>query len=358
MKFSYTYYFSLSPPLFLGVADCHIEGLKIVLGFKLVRRSPTQLNAEKEDESSSPPSPPPLTTDVEADETKTKKETEKDGASTTNKEDAQQYPVHLVLASKSFEVENLELTIAGSTITWVYNMLLGLFADVVRDYIVTNVLESLEAETEEWLSKLNDTSDTVRLALVLQNVFNVPTNQLDIVGPSVPRSEKENGMVLIQSDQTQGNEFSVDFLEKGPLGMRIGRDATNADGRSIVTQFIMNGKNNTSLAKESGLIQPGDVILALNGKSMDGMNTSSVINELRVASRPLKINFLRYEKSSKSSQGKQAVVEQVFGPGPLGLELTANTNIGGNIPRKLPPSSKLCWSFNCSIISLFYLSFL
>ena len=163
---------------------------------------------------------------------------------TTTEDD---YPVHLVLASKHFEVENLELTIAGSTITWVYNMLLGLFADVVRDYIVTNVLDSLEEAADVWLDKLNDTADTVRLAVVLQNVFNVPTNGLEIVGPKIPREEREgSGMVLIQSDQSQGVEYKVNFVQPGPLGMRIGTDASHNDGKPVVTQFIKSSQTGIS----------------------------------------------------------------------------------------------------------------
>ena len=323
-----------------GVADCDIEGLKIVMGFKLVRRSPTQLKktgTEDEGESGGVEGVGEVkdnkntTTD---DENQDKQEQEeKEGVKQTEKAEAN-YPVHLVLASKSFEVENLELTIAGSTITWVYNMLLGLFADVVRDYIVTNVLESLEEATDEWLATLNEASESVRLALVLQNVFNVPTTKLDIVGPPIPRAERDqNRMVLIQSDLTSGTEFDVDFLTTGPLGMRIGTDASNNDGRSIVTQFIKNGTSGRSLAEESGLIQMGDIPIALNGKKLQGLNTSAIINQMRIATRPLKIKFLRMESASKSSQGKQAVIEQVFGPGPLGLELTANTNIAGSVPR-------------------------
>ena len=305
-----------------GVADCSIEGLNIELGFKLVRRSPTALDQKEAVEILNN-----TTTDNQEKDNNNNAKDEKEQK--TIGEQKEDYPVHLVLASKHFEVEHLELTIAGSTITWVYNMLLGLFADVVRDYIVTNVLDSLEEETDVWLDKLNDTADTVRLAVVLQNVFNVPTKGLEVVGPKIPREERENGMVLIQSDQSQGIEYDVHFLQKGPLGMRIGTDASNKDGRSIVTQFIKNGEGGVSLAEQSGKIQTGDIPIALNGKNIEGMSTSAIIGEMRLAGRPLKIKFKRIKESSKTSQGQQAVIEQVFGPGPLGLELTANTNIAG-----------------------------
>ena len=147
--------------------------------------------------------------------------------------------------------------------------------------------------------------------------------------PEIP----ELGMDVVEEEQSQGVNYEVNFTKDGPLGMRIGTDATYKDGRSIVTQFINNGKNGMSLAKECGKIKPGDIPIGLNGKSLEGMTTSAIINEMRLAGRPLKIKFKRMEATSKTSQGKQAVVEQVFGPGPLGLELTANTNIAGSVPR-------------------------
>ena len=84
-----------------------------------------------------------------------------------------------------------------------------------------------------------------------------------------------------------------------------------------------------SLAERTGKIKLGDIPVALNGKSLEGMPTSAIIASIREANavRPLRMTFRR--DVNESAQGKQAVIEQVFGPGPLGLELTANTNIAG-----------------------------
>ena len=46
----------------------------------------------------------------------------------------------LVLASNTLSMAEIELNEKGSTIGWVYNMLLGLFADVVKRYIILRVV--------------------------------------------------------------------------------------------------------------------------------------------------------------------------------------------------------------------------
>lgn len=296
-----------------GLADCTIEGLELKLSFKLVRR--------KLDLDSS------------------KSEVCKDG----NNGDGADLPIHLVLAKKEMSVEKLELSTRGATITWVYNMLLALFSEVVRDYIISSILTSLEDATDVWLERLNEANQSMHLPLILRSVFNVPVDRLEIVGPKEKQTED---IVLVESSSSSSMKtYDVEFQEPGPLGMRIGISAVgnaettedlgehNTDNKpkSVVIKFIKNSDGSLSLAEKSGKINLGDAPVGLNGKSLLGMSTNAIISTIREANsaRPLRITFQRY--SDDSSQRKQAVIEQVFGPGPLGLELTANSNIGGKL---------------------------
>jgi hypothetical protein len=323
-----------------GEADCTIDGLQINLGFKLVRRkteasgaasvsAPGSSGADAASDSSSSASGVNAASDSSSSTSST-------GASSSTGE--VELPVHLVLASNELLVEKLELNTRGATIAWVYNMLLALFSEVVRDYIVSNVVNSLEDATDEWLGKLNDTGESIGLPVILQNLLRMPIENLEIVGP---KARREEALVLIDSSSSSAQTYDVEFLEPGPLGMRIGASAANESARvadesakgtkSVVIKFFKNADGSESLAERAGKIKLGDIPVGLNGKSLEGMPTSVIIAAIREANstRPLRMTFRR--DADESAQGKQAVIEQVFGPGPLGLELTANTNIAGTL---------------------------
>jgi hypothetical protein len=92
--------------------------------------------------------------------------------------------------------------------------------------------------------------------------------------------ERWDGVKYKKVDHSRGGnneyEYDVNFIPKGPLGMRIGTDASNKDGRSIVTHFLKNGEGGVSLAEQSGKIQHGDIPIELNGKNIEGLSTSEL----------------------------------------------------------------------------------
>ena len=92
--------------------------------------------------------------------------------------------------------------------------------------------------------------------------------------------ERWDGVKYKKVDHSRGGnieyEYDVNFIPKGPLGMRIGTDASNKDGRSIVTHFLKNGEGGVSLAEQSGKIQRGDIPIELNGKNIEGLSTSEL----------------------------------------------------------------------------------
>ena len=116
--------------------------------------------------------------------------------------------------------------------------------------------------------------------------------------------ERWDGVKYKKVDHSRGGnneyEYDVNFIPKGPLGMRIGTDASNKDGRSIVTHFLKNGEGGVSLAEQSGKIQRGDIPIELNGKNIEGMSTSAIIGEMRLAGRPLNIIFKRIKENTTS----------------------------------------------------------
>ena len=116
--------------------------------------------------------------------------------------------------------------------------------------------------------------------------------------------ERWDGVKYKKVDHSRGGnneyEYDVNFIPKGPLGMRIGTDASNKDGRSIVTHFLKNGEGGVSLAEQSGKIQHGDIPIELNGKNIEGMSTSAIIGEMRLAGRPLNIKFKRIKENTTS----------------------------------------------------------
>ena len=96
-----------------GVAGATISGVNMEMSFKLVRQSLIVDDAGINDGSNA------------------KKPAMK-----------QTLVPRLVLEKNSLEMANIELNEKGSTIGWVYNMLLGLFADVVKRYVIQSVTEA------------------------------------------------------------------------------------------------------------------------------------------------------------------------------------------------------------------------
>ncbi len=241
----------------------------------------------------------------------------------------------LVLASNTLSMAEIELNEKGSTIGWVYNMLLGLFADVVKRYIILNVTEALDVLVDDFFDKLSTAAEAFNIAPILMRLTNINLNTLSQYDPT---TRKKRGASLTiadgSTDESSNKPYSVTFRDEGKIGLRLGSDPAMPHFAVVIA--FTRGKNDEKLqAEANGNLHIGDALMEINGKKVTQMPLQKVLQTFQAAKRPTTLVLLSTGKrrasvtsGSGGSNTKHAVVEVAFGPGPIGMELTSRESSG------------------------------
>ena len=225
----------------------------------------------------------------------------------------------------------------GSTIGWVYNMLLGLFADVVKRYVIQSVTEALDDLVDDFFHKLSTATEAFNIAPILMRLTNIDLNSLEQYDPSKKKKRSKSLTIADGStDESSGKPYSVTFRDEGKIGLRLGSDP--AIPHFAVVIAFTKGKNGEKLqAEANGNLHIGDALVEINGVKVTQMPLQKVLQTFQVAKRPTTLVLLstgkRRDKGRNSSNdggknSKHAIVEVAFGPGPIGMELTSRENSG------------------------------
>ncbi|ETO35479.1 hypothetical protein RFI_01583 [Reticulomyxa filosa] len=92
------------------------------------------------------------------------------------------------------------------------------------------------------------------------------------------------------------HDFEVEISER-PLGVKF----AHADhGETVVVHMVLEG----SLGAKLGL-QPGDVLTALNGKTLLNKTSAEALEEFRNQTIPYKVTFRRFSEEDENEKNKE-----------------------------------------------------
>lgn len=104
--------------------------------------------------------------------------------------------------------------------------------------------------------------------------------------PSSPSSSRSAAVVANETPAAGSTEdsFTVEFRDEGTLGLYFSEAANRP-------QLTVERLADRGLALREPAIQPGCVLVAVNGESLDGLDYQQSLGAIRGASRPLQLTF-------------------------------------------------------------------
>jgi hypothetical protein len=235
----------------------------------------------------------------------------------------------LVLSQNVLEMEEITLSEKGSTMGWIYNMLLGLFADVVKKYVKQNVTEALDVLADDFFGNVNSAAEAINMAPILMRLTGIDFAQLEEYEVTKKR-DRVPSITIEEGSASDGSKkpYSVTFRGGGKIGIRLGSDP-QLPGAAIVIAFTKGPGGEVLQAEENGSIHLGDILLEINSRRIVNLPLQKVMQIFQQAERPITLVLMAKSRRKVSGAGsKHAIVDIVFAPGPIGLELTSRETNG------------------------------
>lgn len=181
------------------------------------------------------------------------------------------------------EIGELDLEVRHSHFSWLLNTLTDLFAASLREYIVSQLQDTLATH----LTTLSDTLNS----FVVAN-WSVVANFLDIDVSQLPDAGVAQDFILrarMERLRKEGkNVYSVQFEDDGPLGLAFAQKHEYV----VVKEFRRGPDGKPRPAEQSGEIQVGDILVAFNGEHVTSLPLEKVMDRLRRVGRPLHLTFM------------------------------------------------------------------
>jgi hypothetical protein len=269
----------------------------------------------------------------------------------------------LVLAENVVQMEGISLSEKESTMGWVYNMLLGIFGDVIQKYVTQNITEALDVLMEDFFGGINGVAEAINMAPILMKITGLNLAKLEEYDPATMKRERAPSITIEQGSATAGakNSYSVTFRAEGRIGIRLG-SSDDTPGAAVVTAFTKGENGEIYQAEKNGNIMLGDILLEINGQNIVGLPLQKVMHIFQAATRPITLVMIAHAERKVPSDGsKHAIVDVVFAPGPIGLELTSRESSGSsskgamirsfkNLPDGSPGAAERCGKLQASMI--------
>lgn len=142
--------------------------------------------------------------------------------------------------------------------------------------------------------------------------------QTDSNGPSMTNHQNNNGLMTSSYFAQQPNVFNVQLHPNGgPLGITL---AGNEDGQKPI---VISGLQDGGIAFNTGQIQIGDTLLAINNESVIGIPLSSATKLLQVQNDVIE---LRLSRSNHMATSTMSIIENLPQPQALYAEVQRRPN--------------------------------
>jgi hypothetical protein len=200
----------------VGVADADIKGGDITLGFRLVRHRPKEGGEEKKageggeegNDGGGAAGGGGGGADGGA----------AGGAGGAGEEliPIPGMPIALSLCTKTIEIESMTMRTKGSWLSWVYNLLAAVLKNVVRNYIKSTLLESLEDQVDTLMDLINRKAagvEKMEIAQTLLGFTGLKTEQLDIIDPPQPSKARQSRLAKArQKAAEEGDSLGEEYV--------------------------------------------------------------------------------------------------------------------------------------------------
>jgi len=203
----------------------------------------------------------------------------------------------ILLASKQIEMEELELRIDGSKLSWVYNLLIYLFSNTVKTYICLTLQNEISDNANALLEKINTLAEG-SWPMILK-FAETDVDQLE-------EATEEEYMELTQriSDEEKAalaegihpdlvtdkyEDVKLTFEEKGALGLILDLEDSK---KAVFISSVMEGTQADKVigeCKKSLAEMLCSQVLAINGVRVIGKSPRDVKELLQTQERPLSV---------------------------------------------------------------------
>ncbi|KAI9906153.1 hypothetical protein PsorP6_014057 [Peronosclerospora sorghi] len=160
------------------------------------------------------------------------------------------------------------------------------------------VVQDVPDETKS--SRILTTTSTAAISTLSQRLLHLRAAAKDVVSlraSSMPglecraaaNNQEEDGWVRVYDKESKGEGTIIDVeIQAGPMGISFRKAGTTSSKYFVAVDSLVPG----SQAAATGLIHPGDVLVAINGQSVAEKKFLSVIKLMMGSPRPVTLRFL------------------------------------------------------------------